>query len=282
MRVEELPLVPFYAGSVALGAASGALAAVLADVLPRRYGITLLVTGSPRTKRNVMVVALATACAIGLAARVAAHPSLEARTAAWYLAVSIVLSALAIGSAAIDLEHMILPDEITYGGALLGLVTSPFRYGLASSAIGAVVAVAVTWLPHLVFRLVRKKAGQGLGDVKLVLMAGAWQGPLGAVFVTFAGALQSAIAAVVMNALHLTYAVPASVSAEIDELRAKAAAGDEEAKQALADDPMAAEPGEGVLATRLPLGPFLALACVELLFTRDVVSSLVDRFFSGP
>ncbi len=282
MRVDEVPLAALYAGSAALGAAAGAAAAKLADVLPRRYGITHLVTGSARSKRNVAVVVLATACAAGHAARVAAHASLEARTAAWYLAVSIVLCALAIGGAAIDLEHMILPDEITWGGTLLAAATSPFRYGFASSILGALVGAAVTWLPHLLFRLVRKKSGQGLGDVKLVVMAGAWQGPLGAVFVVFAGALQSAIAAVLMKVLHLKYAVPASVRAELDELRAQAAAGDEEAKQALADDPMAADAGDGVLATRLPLGPFLALACVELLFARDAVSTLVERFFSAP
>jgi prepilin signal peptidase PulO-like enzyme (type II secretory pathway) len=129
----------------------------------------------------------------------------------------------------------------------------------------------------------------GLGDAKLALFAGAWLGAPGAVYVVFAGAVQSALCALVMRVLGLTFAVPASVQAEIAELRAKAAAGDEEALEALADDPMAAdvrkpgEPGdsgaeEAFATMRLPMGPFLVLSCLEFLFARREILDLFDRY----
>ena len=66
--------------------------------------------------------------------------------------------------------------------------------------------------------------------------------------------------------------------ADIDDLRQKAAAGDEEAKAVLAADPMALDLGDGVLTTRLPLGPFLALACAEYVFAKNEIGALVERF----
>jgi leader peptidase (prepilin peptidase)/N-methyltransferase len=137
----------------------------------------------------------------------------------------------------------------------------------------------------------------GLGDAKLALLAGAWLGAEGAIFVVFAGALQSALCAMVMRVLGLTFAVPASVQAELADLRAKAAAGDAEARALLADDPMAADVGDGggdashakdassapALATmRLPMGPFLVLACLELVFARRPIMELFDRYLAPP
>jgi leader peptidase (prepilin peptidase)/N-methyltransferase len=148
---------------------------------------------------------------------------------------------------------------------------------VSDALLGAAIGLAASYLPHVLYKALRKQSGQGLGDVKLVVMVGAWQGPIGALFVIFAGSAQSALAALVMRLLGLSYPVPASVRAEIDDLRAKAAAGDEEAKELLADDPMAADAGEGLLATRLPLGPFLALACLELVFANEWILAILKR-----
>src|SRR5690606_20983881 len=107
-----------------------------------------------------------------------------------------------------------------------------------------------------------------LGDAKLALFAGAWHGVEGALFVLFAGAAQSTLAAAIMHLVGVRYEVPESVRAELEELEARARAGDEEAKSELADDPMAGEARDGMLGIRLPLGPFLALACIQALFLR--------------
>jgi hypothetical protein len=75
--------------------------------------------------------------------------------------------------------------------------------------------------------------------------------------------------------------VPESVIAEIAALRERADAGDPEAKAALEDDPMAADVADGVLGTRLPLGPFLALASLLLLFARRWIEGAVLAWISG-
>ena len=105
-------------------------------------------------------------------------------------------------------------------------------------------------------------------DAKLTLMAGAWHGVAGAPCVLFLGALQQALAAILMRVLGITYEEPESVKAELEQLRARADAGDEDAKSELADDPMAGEARDGAFGMRLPLGPFLALGCIEVLFLR--------------
>ena len=45
--------------------------------------------------------------------------------------------------------------------------------------------------------------------------------------------------------------------------------GDAEALAALADDPLADPPDEGVMAARMPFGPFLCLAIIEWMLGGD-------------
>jgi leader peptidase (prepilin peptidase)/N-methyltransferase len=186
--------------------------------------------------------------------------------------------ALLLAGAAVDLEHMILPNEITIGAALIALATAHFRSaGIAGSLLGAGAGFAVTYVPFLLYKRIRGHSGMGMGDAKLAVTAGAWLGLEGAFFVLFAGTLQQALCALFMRVLGLRYAIPESVRAEIEELRRRAAAGDEGAKAELADDPMAAERGDAgsLRATTLPLGPFLVLSAIEFVF---VGRPLVEAF----
>lgn len=304
------------AGAIA-GGLGGLVAARLADVLPRRYDITHLVEGRARTLRNVGVVALSVAIGAWFGHLVTRVPDASIGRALFYFAVNATLAIALVAAAAVDLEHMILPNELTLGGAVLALASSSWRgVGLVGSLAGIVVGLALTYLPFLLYKKLRGRSGMGLGDAKLALFAGAWLGAPGAVFVVFAGALQSALCAIIMRVLGLSFAVPASVQAELDDLRAKAAAGDEEARDLLADDPMAADvaapttppsttsdnetaepsaaseaaPGQhpsvsasSALATmRLPMGPFLVLACLEFVFARRQILELFDRYIAPP
>ncbi len=272
------------------GGLLGVVAARLADVLPRRYDITHLVEGRARTLRNVGVVVLSVAIGAWFGHLVTRVPDVSVGRAVFYFSVNATLAIALVAAAAVDLEHMILPNELTLGGALLALVSSTWRgVGLVGSLVGIVVGLALTYLPFLLYKKLRGRSGMGLGDAKLALFAGAWLGAPGAVFVVFAGALQSALCALIMRVLGVSFAVPASVQAELDDLRAKAAAGDEEARELLADDPMAADvaaphsPGAPVLATmRLPMGPFLVLACLEFVFARREILELFDRYIAPP
>lgn len=264
------------------GAGAGVLAGRLADLLPGRYDITLVAAGTERARRNAALVVLAVAFTVGLAEVLLAQPARPLGEALPELATDLVLGAALLASAAVDLEHMILPDEITYGGALLGLATAYLRpVGLVPSIVGAFAGFLVSYVPFLLYKLIRGRSGMGLGDAKLLVMLGAWLGWQGALFAMFAGAVQSTLAAIVLRVARVPYRIPASVAAEIEELRARAAEGDEEAKAELADDPMAADVGDGLLATRLPLGPFLALAALEALFARREVQSIFAWILAG-
>jgi leader peptidase (prepilin peptidase)/N-methyltransferase len=285
MRVGDLSPSVVLAGAGVAGLAAGLVAARLADVLPKRAGITHLVTGAPRRRRNAAVVAITALTTVG-----AAHAATRVATdsvahAAIVFAASVVLATGVIAAAAVDVEHMILPHEVTIGGSVLAIAVSHFGVGVPWSVAGALLGLLVAWAPHALYRRLRGISGQGSGDTLLAILAGAWQGPFGAVFVLFAGALQQVLAAVVMKVLGISYPVPPSVQAEIAELREAARSGGPDAAeaQALLDaDPMAAsedEVGEGVLSARLPMGPFLAAACLELLVFRPSIVRAAERLF---
>lgn len=212
-----------------------------------------------------------------------------------------------VAAAFIDAEHMFLPDSITIGGTVLGLATATVRdLGFQPAATGAVVGFLVIWLPFIfLYKGLLGRTGMGMGDAKLLALAGAWFGWPGTVFVLIAGALQGTIYAGVTSALGIEQKLPDAVLADIAELEAAAANGDEEAKRALAEDPLTEDEDDAfivdffrrVLALpekeeepelegppteeelvessaeehrlRIPFGPFLILAILELLFAGD-------------
>jgi leader peptidase (prepilin peptidase)/N-methyltransferase len=184
-----------------------------------------------------------------------------------------------VAAAFIDAEHMFLPDSITIGGVILGIATATVRdLPLVEALIGAAGGFIGVWLPfNFLYKRVLGRTGMGLGDAKLLALAGAWFGWQGAVFVLFAGALQGSLYALVLKIFGIETTLPQAVLDDIAELERDAAAGDEEAKQALADDPLA----EQHAGPRMPFGPFLILGCLELLFARDWIFSRLGPLF-GP
>jgi leader peptidase (prepilin peptidase)/N-methyltransferase len=106
-----------------------------------------------------------------------------------------VLSALLIVLAFTDIEDRILPDEITIGGTVFGwflaladpmpggvvtLLLPPGRTAAGESLAGAVLGGAIPalalWTVGLVYHRVRGREGVGFGDVKMLLMLGAFLG----------------------------------------------------------------------------------------------------------
>jgi leader peptidase (prepilin peptidase)/N-methyltransferase len=198
---------------------------------------------------------------------------------ALYLGLGLGLIALAF----IDLEHMYLPDEITIGGALLGLVSVPLRSGVSfrESLFGAACGFLLIWLPFdVIYGKVRGMPGMGLGDAKLVMLAGAWFGWQGAVFSLLAGAVQATLVALIVFLVRGRIDEPTAVIAEREEMRRvlDGLAGEERAdlEHELARDPLALAPEEGFGKARLAFGPFLVLATLEyMLFGEFLINTLL-------
>ena len=75
----------------------------------------------------------------------------------------------------IDFRHFLIPDVLTYPGMLLGLGLSFLPGGQTplESVAGGVGAGLFLWLVGFSASLLLKKEAMGLGDVKLIAMAGA-------------------------------------------------------------------------------------------------------------
>ncbi len=78
----------------------------------------------------------------------------------------------------IDIEHQIVPDEITFVLLWTGLLLSSHPPFISSqhAIIGIVSGYLTLWLIGHGYRLVRKKEGIGYGDYKLMALFGAWLG----------------------------------------------------------------------------------------------------------
>jgi leader peptidase (prepilin peptidase)/N-methyltransferase len=188
-----------------------------------------------------------------------------------------------VAAAFIDWEHMILPDEITLGGAILGLATTAVRGGewidVVASSAGA---YALVWfLFNFLYKKLRGRTGMGMGDAKLLALAGAWFGWRGVCFALFAGAIQGSVGSIVLRLVKGKIELPEAVKAEVAEMKRLAEEGDEEAKEALLHDP-AAEAHDGFMQAAIPFGPFLILGMLEYLFFGPQVMPRVIRFLVTP
>jgi leader peptidase (prepilin peptidase)/N-methyltransferase len=204
--------------------------------------------------------------------------------AAIYLAHFALVLAL-IAAAFIDLEFMIVPDTITFGGTILGLATFSLRgMDIVDAALGALVGFVMVWLPFVViYPRLRGRVGMGLGDAKLLMLAGAWLGWSGTVMVLGLGAVQGTLAYVVLRLTGRELEEPEAVRREREEIAAELAElpPEERAEREaeLAADPLANEPSEGWGQARIAFGPFLILAILEvLLLGRDQVLQWIAGF----
>jgi leader peptidase (prepilin peptidase)/N-methyltransferase len=181
----------------------------------------------------------------------------------------------------IDLDHMYLPDPITLGGTALGFASVALRdVSLQDAAIGAAVGFTVVWLPFdFLYSKLRGLPGMGLGDAKLVMLAGAWFGWQGALFALLGGAVQASFTALAVYLARGKLEEPEAVIRERQELRALLESTEGEARAELereiARDPLAFEPEAGLGKARLAFGPFLALATIEYMLFGDVIMQAV-------
>ena len=115
------------------------------------------------------------------------------------LVVRLAFAAALIVLAFIDLDHRILPNPITLGGVVAGLVVSAFLPpGLKDALLGAVLGGGVLWaIGEAYFRL-RGIEGMGMGDVKMLGMVGAFLGWKAVLVTLVIASFTGAIVGVVM------------------------------------------------------------------------------------
>lgn len=95
----------------------------------------------------------------------------------------------------IDIDHQLLPDNITLPLLWLGLIANLFgQFASVEDAIcGAIGGYLSLWLVYWAFKLLTGKEGMGYGDFKLLAALGAWLGyqllPLIILLSAFVGAV---------------------------------------------------------------------------------------------
>lgn len=159
------------------------------------------------------------------------YPAVEALTAALFaltfwlrsgltlsLPFDLVFVAAVIALVFIDAEHMILPDVITLPGVLFALVARavvpnlygvgfvgaeypqmpPWAISLAGAVLGAIVGGGFLWLVGWLWERLRGVEAMGLGDVKMMLMVGAFLGWPLTVMTIFFGVLTGSVVGVAL------------------------------------------------------------------------------------
>ncbi len=103
----------------------------------------------------------------------------------------------------VDCRHMIIPDRVSIGGLVVGLLLSPLvpamhgqttaLMGLLYSVYGALFGFGLLWLIAQVGRVIFRKEAMGFGDVKLMGAIGAFFGIAAVCFTLFFASLLGAL-----------------------------------------------------------------------------------------
>ncbi len=96
----------------------------------------------------------------------------------WIAAGAMLFGWALLALTVIDLDHHLLPDDITLPLLWLGLLFNLFGVysDLESAVIGAMAGYMSLWLVFQGFKLITGKEGMGFGDFKLLAVCGAWMG----------------------------------------------------------------------------------------------------------
>jgi len=143
---------------------------------------------------------------------------------------------------AIDLEHRLLPDVITYPGIVLGLALALFLPHLAfvEAVLGVLLGGGIFFLTGWLYEKITGKRGMGGGDVKLLAMIGAFLGVTSLPYIIFISASLGTLAGLGL-------------------ILARGGWG-----------------GGQWRTTRLPFGPFLAAAALLYLFFGDKIVKFLE------
>lgn len=118
----------------------------------------------------------------------------------WLMAGGLILGTF------LDLEHMIIPDRVTWGGICTGLIcsgafpalhgVSTCSVGLLRSGTGAMAGFGLLWGVGVLGKMAFKKDAMGFGDVKLLAAIGAFLGWQAVIFTVMISSLIGSLAGV--------------------------------------------------------------------------------------
>jgi leader peptidase (prepilin peptidase)/N-methyltransferase len=159
------------------------------------------------------------------------------------LFVTLFFVTLLIVVAFIDLEFQIIPDVLSIGGLVAGLVLAVFRpifldldpkFGFLDGLYGVLIGGGVLFVIAYGYQLITKREGMGGGDIKFLAMIGAFIGYKGVIFSLISSSLLGTI-----------IGIPLMLAKKKDTRYA------------------------------IPFGPFLSLAALIYLFKGDVLVRFV-------
>lgn len=195
------------------------------------------------------------------------------------LVITSLFCGLLVAISFIDLDTMRIPDVITYPSIPICMGLSVFmgHPHLWDGAVGGVAGYLLIRLIADGYELLTKRQGMGYGDAKLLAMIGGllgWQ----AIFPTILlASLQGSVIGISILAIVRRRAgnAPEAATEQAEEEEDEEEQEDEE-EDALEDD------DDRLRYARIPFGPFLCLAALEVMLLRDMLPDLLPFFYRLP
>jgi leader peptidase (prepilin peptidase)/N-methyltransferase len=198
-----------------VGACIGSFLNVVIHRLPRGESIVSPRSRCPGCSRQigawenipiVSFIALGGKCAGCGGAISWRYPAVEALTAGGFVAIflldgpgipllrDLLFFSLLLPIAFIDIDHRIIPDELSLGGLAAGIFLSFLPGGdWKGSVTGALLGSGILYATAFLYEKIRGAEGMGGGDIKLLAMIGAFLGWRGTFATIFFGALLGAV-----------------------------------------------------------------------------------------
>lgn len=207
--------------TVVLGLILGSFLNVCIYRLPRNLSVVRPRSSCPACKRTIawfdnvpllsylLLRGRCRACGAGIPVR---YPLIEAATGliSWLLfqrfgpglpyGIYFLYAASLLAVSVIDLEHRIIPDEVSLPGILIGLGLAAFTpvTSFLDTLAGVLLGGGSLLLVGMAYEAVRKQEGIGGGDIKLLAMIGAFTGWKGVLFTIFGGSLIASVVGIAL------------------------------------------------------------------------------------
>jgi leader peptidase (prepilin peptidase)/N-methyltransferase len=211
--VENMPIWLTYFISVVFGLIFGSFVNVLILRLPKGQSVVLPNSRCPKCEKSIrwwdnipvlsflLLKGKCRFCRKPISVR---YPVVELLTALLFLTCRVKfgwtsvlffhdwpLMVLLVAVAFIDLDHHIIPDQLSLGGLVLGLSTCWMvpQLGWMNSFLGAFFGFSVFYALAWSYQKVRRVSGLGGGDIKFLATIGAFLGPSGVVATIFVSSI---------------------------------------------------------------------------------------------